>query len=297
MVRPELAYRGLKAMLDRKGGTSGMIHGMAYTLLTIAKHHARLSGEELQKLRVFCSRLKLKRQGMTAKNRARLRQFDDPQLLNRLLLLPEELQREAKTQALSPRRAAALVEIALAIELLLMTALRIKNLAALHLDENIQWTRSSRRGVCHLVVDGRHVKNGEDRDFELEGATVNLLKLYIGRHRASLAPVPCRWLFARRGGGGPVDPVVLARRITRTIRQRTGLTVNVHLFRALGAKIYLDQNPGGYEVVRRALGHRHLSTLTAAYTGMESISAAKQFDQTVRKRQELARGQRRSTST
>lgn len=89
---------------------------------------------------------------------------------------------------------------------------------------------------------------------------------------------------------------MLARRVARAISKRTGLTVNVHLFRALGAKIYLDQNPGGYEVVRRALGHKHLSTTTAAYTGMESLSAAKQFDLTVNRRRAQARGQDKSGS-
>lgn len=297
MVNPELAYRGLKAMLNRKGETSGMLHGTAYTLLVIAKHHARLGEDDLQKLRMACSRLKPKRHGMTVKNRARLRQFSDPQILNRLLLLHRELVHEAKTKALSPPRAAALVEIALAIELLSMTALRIKNLANLHLDENIQWTRSSRPGVCHLVVEGRHVKNGVARDFELEGDTVALLKVYIERYRSTLAPTSCRWLFARRDGAGPVDPIVLATRIKRTIRKRTGFTVNVHLFRALNAKIYLDHNPGGYETVRSGLGHKRLSTTMDAYAGMEDISAAKQFDKTIRKRQEQAEVQRRSSST
>jgi integrase len=297
MVNPNFAYRGLQVMLQRKGGPSGMIHGVAYTLLVIAKHHARLPEEDLQKLRTYCARLKPTRQGMTVKNRARLRQFDDPQNLNHLLLLPEALVQEAKAKALAPARAAAMVETALAIELLLMTALRIKNLATLNLDDNIQWSRSSKRGVCHIVIDGRHVKNGEDRDFELEGDTAALLKSYLDHHRPVLVRPTSRWLFARRDGAGPVHPIVLARRIALAIKKRTGLAVNVHLFRALGAKIYLDQNPGGYEVVRRALGHRHLSTTTAAYTGMEAISAAKHFDQTIRKRQGHARRTSRSSAS
>ena len=282
MVCPDLVYRGLQAMIDRKGGSSGMIHGMAYTLLVIAKHYARLPDHDLQKLRTACARLKVKRQGMTSKNRGRLRQFNDPKNLDRILLLPEELLREAQTKSLKPNRAAALVEIALGIELLLITALRIKNLAALHLEDNLQWTRSSRRGICHLVVDGRYVKNQLDREFELQDQTVTLLKTFLDRYRPFLAPASCRWLFARRDGGGSVDPVVLGRRISKAIRSRTGLSVNVHLFRSLGAKIYLDQHPGGYEVARQVLGHKHLSTTTSAYTGMESVSAAKQFDQTIR---------------
>jgi integrase len=205
------------------------------------------------------------------------------------LTLPQELLHEAKAKKLAPRRAAALVEVALAIELLLMTALRVKNLASLHLDENIQWSRSSKRGVCHLVVDGHQVKNGEDIDVELEGETVALLRTYLDRYRHNLAPATSRWLFSRQDGTRSVSPIVLARRISESIRKRTGLVVNVHLFRALGAKIYLDQPPGGYEVVRRTPGHKQLSTTTAAYTGMESVSAAKHFDQTIRLRRERSK--------
>lgn len=289
MVDPGMALRGLQAMLRRKGGSSGMIHNTAYMLLVIAKHHAHHPDDDLQKLRGYCAKLKVDRQGMTEKNRKRLRQFSDPKNLSQILLLPETLLLEAQTRPLSLDRAATLVEVALAIELFLMTALRIKNIAALHLDDNFQWTRSSRRGVCHLVVDGRQVKNGADRDYELEAETVALLKTFMQRYRPYLAPTASRWLFAQREGDGPVNPVVLGRRISRTIRNRTGLVVNPHLFRSLGAKIYLDKNPGGYEVARQLLGHKHLSTTTAAYTGMESVSAAKQFDRTIRECRERAK--------
>jgi integrase len=296
LVHPDVASRGLKAIFNRTGKASGMLHNMAYALLIIAKHHTKASDDDLKRLRLFCQKLKPKRGGMTEKNRTRLRQFDDPKALNRLLLLPDALVRDAKSNALSPSRRAALVEIALAIELLSMTTLRIKNIARLNLEEHVHWSRSSKLGVCHLVIDGRDVKNGEDREFELSGQTLNLLKLYIDRYRPNLVPASCPWLFARRDGTGPVDPVVLARRVAKAIAKRTGLMINVHLFRALGAKIYLDQNPGGYEVVRRALGHKHLSTTTAAYTGMESLSAAKQFDLTVNRRRAQARGQDKSGS-
>ena len=70
------------------------------------------------------------------------------------------------------------MEVALAIELLTMTALRVKNLARLNLDENVHWTQSSKRVVCRLV-DRRHVKNRVDRDFKLKGQTAELLKLFL----------------------------------------------------------------------------------------------------------------------
>lgn len=293
MVRSKMANRGLNAMLRRRGGnSSGNIHNMAYLLLVIAKHHAKLPDDEVERLRFFCRRLKVERQGMTKKNRERLRQLRDTMNLNRLLLLPEELLKEAQSNKLSAERAATLVEVALAIELLLLTSLRIKNIAGLHLDNNFQWTRSSRRGICHLVIDGGDVKNKVDRDYELQGQTVALLKAYIEGPREQLAPAGNRWLFGKRDGTGPVSPVVLGNRIKRVIRTRTGLIVNPHLFRSLAGTLYLDQNPGGYEVVRQILGHTHLSTTMRHYTGMEGVSAARLFDRTLQKVREQAKSQR-----
>jgi integrase len=297
MVQPDMAYRGLRAMIARKNGSSGMIHNMAYALLVIAKHHVRLAEQDLNKIRKACSKLKVERLGMTAKNRARLRQFDDQDNLNRLLDLPRKLLLEVQRKPMRAARAARLVEIALAIELLWMTALRIKNLASLRLDQNLQWTRSSKRGVCHLVVDRRDIKNQVDRDYELEGETVDLLKTFIDKHRPRLSPNLSPWLFARGDGSGPVGPVVLSKRIKKLILERTGLTVNVHLFRALAAKLLLDRYPGNYEVARRVLGHKRMSTTVAAYTGMERISAAKLFDRTVRDQRELARSKRGTPKT
>lgn len=71
-------------------------------------------------------RLKPKQTGMTAKNRARLRQFDDTRNLARLLHVPSDLLQEARTGKMSPRRSALLVEVGLAIELLLPIPLRTK---------------------------------------------------------------------------------------------------------------------------------------------------------------------------
>ena len=141
--RPTVAYRGLQAMLDRNGGqSSGMIHGLAYTLLILAKHWARLPDADLQKLRTACRRLRHERQGMTEKGSGPGSASSTVHRnLNNLLLLPEKLLHQARTKRMLLERAAGLVEVALAIELLTMTALRVKNLARLNLDENVHWTQ------------------------------------------------------------------------------------------------------------------------------------------------------------
>ena len=289
MVQPEMVRRGLGTMVGRKQGRSGMIYGMAYMLVTIAKYYARLPPEKLAVLKQYARNLKPERQGMTAKNRKRLRQFEDSTHLWRILQLPQTLLQDANSGRLSPKRSALLAETAIAIELLIMTMLRIKNLAHLHLEENIFWSRSTAEGVCHLVVEPDEVKNGEPRSFELDGETVSLLRAFVRRHRPVLAPHSSRWLFGRRDGKGPVDESVLGNRISRTVRQRLGLVVNPHLFRGLGAMIYLKKHPGAYEVVRRMLGHKQMSTTIEAYTGLETASAARHFDQTIREAREFAR--------
>ena len=71
-----------------------------------------------------------------------------------------------------------------------------------------------------------------------------------------------------------MQPSHLSRRISARIQKGTGLVMHVHLFRHFAAKIFLDANPGQYEVVRRLLGHAALSSTLSAYTGFEAGTAA-----------------------
>jgi hypothetical protein len=57
----------------------------------------------------------------------------------------------------------------------------------------------------------------------------------------------------------------------------SGLVVNAHLFRHAGAKIFLDQRPGEYEVMRQVLRHRSIQTTTSFYAGAETRSAGQHY--------------------
>lgn len=74
-----------------------------------------------------------------------------------------------------------------------------------------------------------------------------------------------------------MDPNTLSRSVFRTIRKRTGLDVNVHLFRHLAAMLYLEARPGEYEAVRRLLGHTQLSRTLNSYAGFEAGTATRLF--------------------
>jgi integrase len=283
LVDPENVKRGLKVRIERRGEVTQTHHIIALILMSIARDYVGLPEADLSKLRDICRRLRRPRMGMKPKTRERLRQFDDPEHVQQILRLPDRLMKEARSGRLSPRRAALLAEVALAIEIEILTAIRIQNLAAIHLDHHICWSRALREGMCHLVFEADEVKNKQPLEFELDDRAVRLLKDFLEKFRPTLAPASCRWLFARRGEDGPVDRAVLSGRIKDTIREFTGLIVNIHLFRALVGKLYLEQNPGGYEVVRRVLGHTSLATTTRFYTGTESVSVARHFDGVIRR--------------
>ena len=76
---------------------------------------------------------------------------------------------------------------------------------------------------------------------------------------------------------GLLEANQLSARIFKRIRTETGFEVNAHLFRHLAVMIWLDANPGGYEVARRLLGHSDISKTISLYCGLEVKSATRAF--------------------
>ena len=75
----------------------------------------------------------------------------------------------------------------------------------------------------------------------------------------------------------PKSPQGLGAQIKAAVFRFSGLKVNPHLFRHAGAKIFLDQRPGQYEVVRQVLRHRSIETTTSFYAGAETRSAGMHY--------------------
>jgi integrase len=89
-------------------------------------------------------------------------------------------------------------------------------------------------------------------------------------------------ILKKGAAGGPC----LAVRIKRRVRTEIGVEMNAHLFRHLAVMIYLDANPGGYEVARQMLGHSSVSRTISVYSGLETISATQAFAKEVDKLRE-----------
>jgi integrase len=132
----------------------------------------------------------------------------------------------------------------------------------------------------HVVVPGEQVKNRKRIEHPLPAISVKLIMRYLQDFRPHLTSRGNTALFPGKSGGAKRQNV-LRSQISHTVYAHTGLKVNPHLFRHIDAKLYLDRNPGGYEVVRLVLGHRSSATTRRFYSGTETAAAVRHFDETI----------------
>jgi integrase len=177
----------------------------------------------------------------------------------------------------NPRASALQAQIATAIEILLMAPIRIGNLSDLDLDRDL--IRPGRGKQLHIVLAAEQVKGREPLEYPLPESSVELIERYIEKFRPQLAHPRCTALFPGRDGGAKAIST-LRKQISDTVHSYSGIKVNPHLFRHATSKIFLDQNPGQQEVVRRVLGHKSIDTTTSYYTGLETAAAVRHFDRT-----------------
>jgi len=127
LVDPEV----FKATLGRRWKQDGRkltayAHGIAGTLVAIAAEWVKIGGEALADLKTMRRKLGSLPTGLTPKNQALLRKFDDPRLLERLIALPDKLWRGARRDLAKSRRPFIDLQNALAIDLLIHVPLRME---------------------------------------------------------------------------------------------------------------------------------------------------------------------------
>jgi integrase len=263
----------LSFFLDRRDGqTSVQVGQIAGFLKSVAEHWAKTPDLDLAKMKRLVARLSINRRSLTAKNRERLRPLDDPAIVQRFLALPQTIRDSVEKDRRPARLKAIAAQMAAAIAILQFAPIRLGNLVALDMRRHL----IERNGRVYLVIAGHEVKNGEPVDFELPASAVDVIKWYVLRYRPHLLRGRTDALFPGEGDG-PKSIGALGTQISREVFNRVGLKFHPHLFRHAAGKIFLDQNPGQYEIVRRVLGHRSIATTTAIYTGAETRAAGAHF--------------------
>jgi site-specific recombinase XerD len=179
---------------------------------------------------------------------------------------------------------------AVSIEILLMCPMRVSNLASLDLKRHVR--RSHFKGVVstHIYIPAEETKNEVEIHCELPHASARMLEEFIERFRPDLPGSSKSSLLFPSRTGARKRSAEFWLMITTAGRQYLGVEINPHLFRHLAAKLYLDEHPGGYEVVRRTLAHNSMDTTSSFYAGQETGRSIRHYDRTILKLRDEALG-------
>jgi integrase len=263
---------------------------LACLLLAIARHWktpdpndndaVNQRAAQVEALGELAHALKVVQTGMTKKNRARLRQFDDIRNLEGLLLLPDRVfHEEAKRQEIGYRDAVRAMR-ALAVAILTYVPIRIENVVPIDLTQQIVRTRVGADAVVHLVIQENDVKNDVPIELPLPPHVVALVDTYLARYRSRLFSGASPWLFPNELGQCR-QIAGFGKAIGEFIHDETGIRMNPHLFRHLCAKLHREANPNDFESIRRLLGHKRLETTVRFYATLDTKEAFRRWDATL----------------
>jgi len=292
LVEIDAVAAGLEHILARLGGKITVhVHQIAKITCTVARHWVKVPKAHQEQLEIIRRSLDPGRHGMTEKNRATLRVFEDPEVVARFDSLPARVWSKAPSLEDLKISGAVRLQIALAVELLTVAPVRIANLASINIDRHIIDRGHGRHRSVHLFFPKAEVKNVVELEFQLQSSTIALLDRYLRDVRPRLLRAPSPWLFP---GGGDAHKVktLLGEQIADLIETEVGVRVTAHQFRHLAGFLFLKANPGGHEIVRQLLGHRSIATTQSFYAGMEAAEAVRHFDRHVEQRRAEARPSR-----
>jgi integrase len=255
------------------GAQNSFNHSLAIALTLIARDWVKVDGPVHAELKRILSKLPVPLKGMTDKNKRFLRQFDDPNALQRLVQLPDQLWAEVKRETRPTYRTLAKAHAALAIGILIYMPIRLENLLTLEFERHL-FIHTGREAKSTLELSNGEVKNDMDLAFEIPPQVVKMLVEYRERIAPKIIGERPARLFVNVDGT-PKEEKALGVLITKFARRRAGITLTPHQFRHLSAKVLLDHQPGGFETVRQLLGHKNLQTTVFSYAGIDSRRAGR----------------------
>jgi integrase len=277
LLRPDRVETVIEYYWDRNGEKPALYTiDLASKFLALARNEA-LSETEIERLDEIRIALEQYRStGLTEKNRKVIRQIAQSDIWREVVRLPRKLLAEALADAKTkPNRGAVTGQLAIAILILIRAPVRMQNLASIRLDLNL--VKPGGPVAPYLLAFPEYdVKNGVPLEFPFDEATTALIDEYIHRYRPQLMRgLNHDWLFA--GGSGQKSSKTLSDQISERMWKEVGLEITPHQFRHAAAYIMLKADPGNYELVRRVLGHRSITTTRNFYIGLETLEATRQF--------------------
>jgi integrase len=261
-------------LADAEGQQKSFNFYLARALVRIAQEWVKVDASVLAELKRLASKLKAPKRDLTPKNRAFLRQFDDPAALVRLVNLPGRLWQEVsnKKDEEPNFRTLAKAQAALGMKILTYMPVRPENLSDLEFDKHL-FVRAEPGATSTLELDSDEVKNDNDVGFDIPVRLAKMLREYRDRIAPKHIGHRPRRLFVNLDGTAKCQETV-SYLIRSYARRRAGIVITPHQFRHLGAKNLLDANPGNFRGVQDLLSHESIKS-SMVYAGINTRRAAR----------------------
>ena len=151
-------------------------------------------------------------------------------------------------------------------------------MAELHLTRHLNWCTSP--GRLGITIPGDEVKNHEPLRFELPEHATRLVHRYVNTFRPALLRGENEHLFPGENGRAKSENN-FSQQIAKLAEDYLGVRLTAHQWRHVMGKIFLDENPGQYEVLRRVCGHKDIDTTVRYYAGEETKSALRLYQESI----------------
>jgi integrase len=274
LVSPENLKRILRRRLEAAGGRENAFNrDLGEALVQLAREWVKLGPGALTELKRLVGKMPMPPAGLTAKNKASLRQFDDPAVLRRLIELPNRLWAEVKRETKPNFRTLAKAQAALGIAILSYMPLRPENLSELAFGVHL-FMGEGGTVTSTLEMPAGEVKNHTELAFDIPPHVAKMLLEYRDRIAPKVIGHRPERLFVNADGTSKSQSTV-AWLIKTYLARRAGIILTPHQFRHVSAKVLLNAEPGSFETVRQLLGHKNLKTTTNFYAGIDSRRAAR----------------------
>jgi hypothetical protein len=273
LLQPDRLRQVMEAHYFRvgKGAWAPSVKLVATHLKLAARQCGLLSPQAVQAVEALANQVKAHKPGLSSKSRARVAQFDDPEILRALLELPGTCYRAAdRMHAEGDSLAAArLHETALAIDILIAKPLRLDNLVTLSPERHLRLAGGKGPDTLSLPTS----KATHEIVAALPKPLARRIQNHVQLYRPLLRSGAKDGFLFPGAAGGAITPCNLASRMKRLVETQIGCNYNAHMIRHLVVTMLLDADPRNMPLAQRVLDHSCLKSTERWYGVQRSRGA------------------------
>jgi len=287
----EAAATALDEATDEEGIGSSYLETVMKRARKLASGYVRRSAEDLAAIATIAADFTPDFAGVAPRNRQKLQQLT-PARIDRFLTMSAEIIAEVNRELARRRRSgsasasagkpvldaelAALLEVAMAHDIMLARAPRPGNLLAIDIESHV---RRRADGGTTIELLREIVKNRVPLPIPLGERQSEFFDAFVAKVRPVLLTDASRestlLFLPRRSRDGVCS--TLTKRLVDEVHRRVGIRIPPHLYRHIVGWIWLRKDPNALPAVQKLLGHKRLETTMKFYAELDETLALQRW--------------------